>query len=67
MGDEKSTMVMATRDRERDRELLIPVADSAAHDDAESKPSSSSSSFHHSGREVLISFHFLGLPIYLTI
>uniref|UniRef100_A0A2P2LKF0 Uncharacterized protein MANES_16G114500 n=2 Tax=Rhizophora mucronata TaxID=61149 RepID=A0A2P2LKF0_RHIMU len=51
MGDEKSTMVMATRDRERDRELLIPVADSAAHDDAESKPSSSSSSFHHSGRE----------------
>ncbi|KAJ6362503.1 hypothetical protein OIU77_030484 [Salix suchowensis] len=48
MGDEKSAIVMASRDRE----LLIPVADSP---DAEvaSKPSSSSSSSssHHSGRE----------------
>ncbi|KAJ4822606.1 Protein CONTINUOUS VASCULAR RING 1 [Turnera subulata] len=50
MGDEKSVIVMTSRDRERDRELLIPVADSAA-DDAESKPSSSSSASHHSGRE----------------
>ncbi|MBA0576601.1 hypothetical protein Golob_024583, partial [Gossypium lobatum] len=49
MGDEKSMIVMASRDREsRDRELLIPVAD-AVHDDS-SKPSPSSSS-HHAGRE----------------
>ncbi|KAA3477026.1 protein CONTINUOUS VASCULAR RING 1-like [Gossypium australe] len=49
MGDEKSVIVMASRDREsRDRELLIPVAD-AVHDDS-SKPSPSSSS-HHAGRE----------------
>ncbi|KAF8407054.1 hypothetical protein HHK36_006179 [Tetracentron sinense] len=54
MGDEKSPIVMANRDR--DRELLIPVADSV-DDDASSKPSSSSSSSssssatasHHSG------------------
>ncbi|XP_062090797.1 protein LIKE COV 1-like [Humulus lupulus] len=51
MGDDKtSSIVMANRDRERDRELLIPVADSA-HDEASSKPSSSSSSTHHPGRE----------------
>lgn len=50
MGDEKSAIAMASRDRERDRELLIPVAESAI-DDASSKPSSSSSSSHHSGRE----------------
>uniref|UniRef100_A0A2N9IV93 Uncharacterized protein n=1 Tax=Fagus sylvatica TaxID=28930 RepID=A0A2N9IV93_FAGSY len=50
MGDDKSAIVMASRDRERDRELLIPVADSP-NDDASSKPSSSSSSSHHSGRE----------------
>ncbi|KAJ6776752.1 hypothetical protein OIU74_000857 [Salix koriyanagi] len=45
---------MASRDRERDRELLIPVAVSPDLDIA-SKPSSSSSasSSHHSGREVL--------------
>lgn len=54
MGDEKSSMAMTPRDR--DRELLIPVADSAAGDDtaaASSKPcsSSSSSSAHHAGRE----------------
>lgn len=51
MGDEKSTIVMASRDRERerDRELLIPVAESGV-DDGSSKPSSSSS--HHTGREV---------------
>uniref|UniRef100_A0A6N2M2C1 Uncharacterized protein n=1 Tax=Salix viminalis TaxID=40686 RepID=A0A6N2M2C1_SALVM len=53
MGDEKSEIVMASRDRERDRELLIPVADSPDLDIA-SKPSSSSSasSSHHSGREL---------------
>lgn len=65
MGDEKSAIVMATRerDRDRDRELLIPVADSV--DDASSRPSSSSSS-HHTGREVctvpvaaLFSFSYL--------
>ncbi|KAK6944968.1 Protein CONTINUOUS VASCULAR RING 1-like, partial [Dillenia turbinata] len=50
MGDDKSSIVMASR--ERDLELLIPVADSAHHD-VSSKPSSSSSSSsaHHSGRE----------------
>lgn len=50
MGDERSPTPMSSRDR--DRELLIPVADSV--DDGESKPSSSSSSAssHHSGREV---------------
>jgi hypothetical protein len=53
MGDEKSAIVMASR--ERDRELLIPVADSAG-DDASSKPSSSSSSSHHAGREVISRF-----------
>lgn len=50
MGDEKVMMVMGGR--ERDRELLIPVADSVDDDDASFKPSSSSaSSSHHSGRE----------------
>lgn len=48
MGDDKSSIVMASRDR--DRELLIPVADSVDHDDS-SKPSSSASSSHHTGRE----------------
>ncbi|KAB5514297.1 hypothetical protein DKX38_028203 [Salix brachista] len=59
MGDEKSEIVMASRDRERDRELLIPVADSPDLDIA-SKPSSSSSSSasssHHSGRETFYKF-----------
>ncbi|RXI05860.1 hypothetical protein DVH24_017902 [Malus domestica] len=53
MGDEKSSssIVMASRDREpRDRELLIPVADSG-DEDASSKPSSSSSLSQHTGRE----------------
>ncbi|XP_050116499.1 protein CONTINUOUS VASCULAR RING 1-like isoform X2 [Malus sylvestris] len=53
MGDEKSSSsnVMASRDREpRDRKLLIPLADSG-DEDALSKPSSSSSSSHHTGRE----------------
>lgn len=56
MADEKSGIagLMGNNSRERDRELLIPVADSVdAHDDDSSKPSSSaSSSHHHSGREV---------------
>ncbi|CAI9780353.1 unnamed protein product [Fraxinus pennsylvanica] len=58
MGDEKSGMmgaVMGNSSRERDRELLIPVADSVDHDDdasSSSKPSPSASSSHlHSGRE----------------
>lgn len=54
MGDEKSSSstIMASRDREpRDRELLIPVADST-DEDASFKPSSSSSISHHTGREV---------------
>ncbi|XP_042498332.1 protein CONTINUOUS VASCULAR RING 1-like [Macadamia integrifolia] len=47
MGDDKSSTAMASRDRE----LLIPVSDSA-DEDASSKPSSSSAtSSHHSGRE----------------
>jgi len=37
----------------RDRELLIPVANSGDHSNA-SKPSSSSSSVHHAGREVRV-------------
>ncbi|OIV94247.1 hypothetical protein TanjilG_00098 [Lupinus angustifolius] len=51
MGDVKSSTVMANRDK--DRELLIPVAGSADDDGAaSSKPSSSSSSsMHHAGRE----------------
>ena len=56
MGDDKSSIVMANRDK--DRELLIPVADSP-NDDA-AKPSSSSSSAHHPGREVISSFFYLG-------
>ncbi|KAG5251661.1 continuous vascular ring family protein [Salix suchowensis] len=54
MGDEKLEIVMAGRDRERDRELLIPVVDSPDLDIA-SKPSSASSS-HHSGRETFYKF-----------
>ncbi|OIW10012.1 hypothetical protein TanjilG_32752 [Lupinus angustifolius] len=50
MGDDKSSTIMANRDR--DRELLIPVAGSAVDDGAaSSKPSSSSSSMHQAGRE----------------
>ncbi|RDX83622.1 Protein CONTINUOUS VASCULAR RING 1, partial [Mucuna pruriens] len=55
MGDEKSPMASITRDR--DRELLIPVADSAADAAASSsspKPSSSLSSSHHAGRETFV-------------
>ncbi|KAG7021286.1 Protein CONTINUOUS VASCULAR RING 1, partial [Cucurbita argyrosperma subsp. argyrosperma] len=46
MDEEKSAIAMTSRDRE----LLIPVAESAI-DESSSKPSSSSSSSHHSGRE----------------
>lgn len=53
MGDEKLGIKMANSSR--DRELLIPVAHSAAavavDDDSANRPSSSSS-HHHSGREV---------------
>uniref|UniRef100_A0A1D1XT03 Cysteinyl leukotriene receptor 1 n=1 Tax=Anthurium amnicola TaxID=1678845 RepID=A0A1D1XT03_9ARAE len=57
MGDEKSPISMGSRERERDRELLIPVGDAAAADDSDSKASSSNSASshhhhsHHSGRE----------------
>ncbi|XP_019191928.1 PREDICTED: protein LIKE COV 1-like isoform X2 [Ipomoea nil] len=56
MGDDKSGMVgtIGNSSRERDRELLIPVAVSAGGvDDHDSKPSSSAASAHHlhSGRE----------------
>ncbi|KAL3532456.1 hypothetical protein ACH5RR_005977 [Cinchona calisaya] len=54
MVDEKSGIaaVMGNSSRERDRELLIPVADSVGgNDESSSKPSSSASSSHHSGRE----------------
>ncbi|GMN50545.1 hypothetical protein TIFTF001_019710 [Ficus carica] len=56
MGDDKSSsIVMASRERDRDRELLIPVANTA-HDESSSKASSSSPSsihhhHHHSGHE----------------
>ncbi|KAK1313918.1 hypothetical protein QJS10_CPA06g00683 [Acorus calamus] len=53
MGDEKSSMAMASR--ERDRELLIPVAGDAGVVDDDDKASSSAASashhHHHSGRE----------------
>ncbi|CAO2822862.1 unnamed protein product [Amaranthus hypochondriacus] len=52
MGDDKSTtMVMGNSSRERDRELLIPVADSSNNHDDSAKPTPSISSSHHSGRE----------------
>ncbi|KAK1312838.1 hypothetical protein QJS10_CPA07g00751 [Acorus calamus] len=53
MGDEKSPMAMGNR--ERDRELLIPVSDAAAVDDDDKASSSAAASshhhHHHSGRE----------------
>lgn len=53
MADDKSpSKVIGPRDR--DRELLLPIAISGEDTDA-SKPSSSSSSVHHAGREVMIS------------
>ncbi|KAG6418865.1 hypothetical protein SASPL_121071 [Salvia splendens] len=52
MGDEKSLSVMGGG-RDRDRELLIPVADSVDRrlDYDGPSPASASSSHHHSGRE----------------
>ncbi|XP_057764496.1 protein LIKE COV 1-like isoform X1 [Salvia miltiorrhiza] len=52
MGDEKSLGVMGSG-RDRDRELLIPVADSVDRrlDDDGPSSASASSSHHHSGRE----------------
>jgi len=55
MGAEKSSMATTTRDR--DRELLIPVAAVEGTAAPSSMPSSSSSSSlpspHHAGREVI--------------
>lgn len=67
MGDDKSTtMVMGNSSRERDRELLIPVADSSINHDHSAKPSPSASSSHHSGREVIIySSIYLGFSLIL--
>ncbi|KAG8376031.1 hypothetical protein BUALT_Bualt09G0021400 [Buddleja alternifolia] len=70
MGDDKSVGVMGNSSRERDRELLIPVADSVDRrldDDAtsssSSKPSPSASSSHHnSGREIVSIFVHPGHP-----
>ncbi|XP_011659829.1 protein LIKE COV 1 [Cucumis sativus] len=50
MADDKAPITIATRDRERDIELLIPVA-ASPKDDASCKPSSSSSSSQQTGRE----------------
>lgn len=53
MGDEKSLGVMGNTSRDRDRELLIPVADSVDHG-RDDDGASVSSSHHHSGREVCL-------------
>ncbi|PKU83790.1 hypothetical protein MA16_Dca010883 [Dendrobium catenatum] len=57
MGDDRSPRVMANR--ERDRELLIPVGGVPA-DDSDSKASASGSGggHHHSGREFMLSSCF---------
>ncbi|KAB2072304.1 hypothetical protein ES319_A07G006700v1 [Gossypium barbadense] len=47
MGDDKSAAMTASRDRE----LLIPVAESVDDDSSKASSSSSSSSSHHAGRE----------------
>ncbi|KAA3457798.1 protein CONTINUOUS VASCULAR RING 1-like [Gossypium australe] len=47
MGDDKSAAMTANRDRE----LLIPVAESVHDDSSKASSSSSSSSSHHAGRE----------------
>ncbi|MBA0577934.1 hypothetical protein Gorai_020240 [Gossypium raimondii] len=54
MGDDKSAAMTASRDRE----LLIPVAESVHDDSSKASSSSSSASSHHAGREVFF-FHFL--------
>ncbi|ONK80232.1 uncharacterized protein A4U43_C01F15370 [Asparagus officinalis] len=51
MGDDKSPASNSMAIRERDRELLIPVADDPADDSDSNKPSSSAAGHHHSGRE----------------
>lgn len=56
MGDEKSLGVIGSSSR--DRELLIPVADSVDHS-RDDGGASVSSSHHHSGREVLSPVMFL--------
>ncbi|MBA0604005.1 hypothetical protein Godav_016697 [Gossypium davidsonii] len=47
MGDDKSAAMTASRDRE----LLIPVAESVHDDSSKASSSSSSASSHHTGRE----------------
>ncbi|XP_022961332.1 protein LIKE COV 1-like isoform X1 [Cucurbita moschata] len=51
MADEKAAIAIASRDRERDLQLLIPVAGSPNDVAASCKPSSSSSSSQQTGRE----------------
>uniref|UniRef100_A0A7N0ZSS1 Uncharacterized protein n=1 Tax=Kalanchoe fedtschenkoi TaxID=63787 RepID=A0A7N0ZSS1_KALFE len=53
MGDDKPQSPASAAVRERDRELLIPVAD-AAHDTDKPSASASSSSSTHSGRETFL-------------
>ena len=63
MADEKAAIAIASRDRERDLQLLIPVAGSPNDVAASCKPSSSSSSSQQTGREVFFtSFQFILLP-----
>ena len=50
---------MGNSSRERDRELLIPVADSSINHDDSAKPTPSISSSHHSGREVVLYISFV--------
>lgn len=57
MGDERSLGVIMSNSRERDRELLIPMADSVddgASASSSPKPAVSTPHHHHSGREVAI-------------
>lgn len=61
MADDKGAIVMVSRGRERDLELLIPAAGSPNDDDS-CKPSSSSASSPQTGREVLLTlFQFTTL------
>ncbi|MBA0756825.1 hypothetical protein Gotri_019969, partial [Gossypium trilobum] len=46
MGDDKSAAMTASRERE----LLIPVAESVHDDSSKASSSSSSASSHHAGR-----------------
>ncbi|TYK28723.1 protein LIKE COV 1-like isoform X1 [Cucumis melo var. makuwa] len=66
MADDKAPIAIATRDRERDLELLIPVA-SSPKDDASCKPSSSSSSSQQTGREVQFRFFLIISIIFIRL